>query len=390
MELIYKVHKTIQSKYYYCLGLLFLLLSNACLAQTVIIPPNTVISHSKTYDNVTLDMTNGSFIITNDATLTINNSIITGTISKKNPLLINVDKGALTLNNNQVNIKAVGISPHSTTQSLHYVMQLAMGRLSMNDNYFQVDKPFAVGLLITSASIPTSGISIVNNKIERFHGAIYLLGTDNAVISGNTLVKNTYGNLVVIGSNSKIVGNTVYFSGNNRLGNSIDVIDSNNILVSKNLILTPTCHGIYVFNSHDVVVDHNRIAGGITYAMNILSYPEKLSSNDYIADLVRDHKFKNLISKNITITNNFMSQNRYGIASSDVDGLIVQNNLFIQRFENNAARKFWTNNVTLLQHVTNLTWSNNQYKEAFTQEEDGDNSKSSNLVLFPQTGGITL
>jgi parallel beta-helix repeat protein len=390
MEFIHKIQKIIHIKYYYCLGLLMLLATNTCLAQTIVISPNTVISHSKTYNNVTLDMTNGSFIIKNEATLTINNSIINGNLSEGTPLLINVDKGTLNLSNNQVNIKSIGITPHPTTQSLQYVIQVAMGGLSMTGNSFQIDQPFTAGLVITTASIPTTGINITNNNFERFHGVVYLLGTDQATISGNTLVKNTYGNLVIIGSNSKIVNNTIYFSGNNRLGNSIDVIDSNDVIVSNNMIFTPTCHGIYVFNSRDITLDSNRISGGITYGMNILSYPETLTSDEYLTNLIRNHKFNNLISSNITVTNNYMSQNRYGIAVSDVDTLTVQNNIFIQRFEDNDARKFWTNNNALLQNVTNLTWLNNQYKEAFSQEENGNNSNSNSLVPFPQSGGVSF
>jgi parallel beta-helix repeat protein len=389
MEFTY-ILKNIKLKFSYYLGIILFLVSNVCLAQTIIIPPNTVISHSKSYNNVTLDLTNGSFIITNNATLTISNSIVNGNLSKNSPLLINVDKGNLSLSNNQFDIKSVDIAPHQTTQSLHYVIQIGMGGLNMTGNRFQIDEPFTAGLLITTSTLPTANINIVNNKFERFHGVLYLISTDNALISGNTFFKNSYGNLVVIGSNSKIIGNTIYFSGSNRLGNAIDVIDSNNILVSKNLILTPTCHGIYVFNSTDVVVDLNRISGGITYAMNILSNPETLTPSEYVKEIIRNHKMKNLISSNITITNNYMSQNRYGIAASDVNGLTVQNNIFIQRIEDNNARKFWTDNNVLLQNVTSLIWTNNLYKEAFTQAVGDNNSKSFSFVTFPQAGGVSL
>ena len=68
----------------------------------------------------------------------------------------------------------------------------------------------------------------------------------------------------------------------------------------------------------------------------------------------------------------------------------VTNNYFSQRFEDAASRKFWTDNTNLLINVTNLTWTHNFYKEAFTQEEGGDNSKSLNFIAFPQTGGISL
>ncbi len=383
---------------YYFIGLLLLLVSHVSFAQPIVIPPNTVISHSKTYDNVTLDMTNGSFIIKNNATLTINNSIINGNLSKKNPILITVENGNLQVANSQAIIKAIDVTPHPLTQSLYYMIQVAMGGLTMTGNSFQIDQPFAAGLLITTSSIPTSGFKILNNKFERFHGVLYLISTDNALVSKNTFMKNTYGNMVIIGSNSQITQNTIYFSGNNRLGNSIDVIDSNNINVSQNLLFTPTCHGIYVFNSTNVVVDSNRVSGGITYAVNVFTHPETLAGNqkltsddsDYLKSIMGTYKMKNVTSANITITNNYMSQNRYGIAASDVSGLNISNNISIQRFVDNDARQFWTNNNILLQNVTGLTWSNNLYKEAFTQEEGGDNSKSLSFIAFPQTGGVSL
>lgn len=374
----------------YLVGTSLVLVASGSMAQKVIIAPNTVISHSKTYNNDTLDMTHGSFIIKNNATLTISNSTVVGTVSDTNPLLINVENGNLNLNNNQVNISAVNIAPHPTTQSLQYFIQMGTGGLKVTNNTMKIDKPFTAGLLITTSTIPTSGIQVTNNNIQGFHGAVYLLGTDNALISGNTLNKNTYGNLVVIGSNSKITGNTIYFSGSNRLGDSIDVIDSNNVEISKNLILTPTCHAIYVFNSQNVTVDSNRITGGITYAMNLLTNPETLEAKDYVTSLIGNYQPKTLGSSNISVTNNFITQNRYGIAATDVDGLNVQNNTFIQRFEDNASRTFWTNNNNISQNVTNVTWINNQYKEAYTQVEGGDNSKTGVLVTFPQSGGVSL
>lgn len=374
------------------LRVLFLfLLASTSFAYTIIVQPNTVISHSTKYNNVTLDMTKGSFIVEDNASLTITNSVVHGTLSVKNPVLFNVDQGSLYFRNNQVYIESHGVEAHPTTQALQYVIQLAMAtNFELSGNSFEIDKPFTSGVLVTTASIPTSGIKIQNNKFNGFHGVLYLVGTDKALISGNRLVRNTYGNIVVIGSHSSIIGNTIEFAGNNRLGNSIDVIDSNDIEVSKNILLTPTCHGIYVFNSRNVLVDDNRIFGGITYALNVLTYPEKLISQDqeYLKGLLGNYHLKNMLSSNVTISNNFISQNRYGLAANDVDGLHVHHNMFIQRFEDNETRKFWTNNSILLQNVTNLNWENNLYKEAYSQAEEGDNSKTFIAIPFPKTGGV--
>lgn len=397
MKFLSNIRIKIQASFIlYCLGVF--ILCGASYAQKIIIHPNTVISFPKTYDNVTLDMSNGSFIIRNHATLTIKNSVVSGTLSSANPVLISVEDGNLNLSNNQVNITTVGIDPHPLTQSLQYVIQMGLGNLNLSGNSFGIDTPFAAGLLITTSTIPTTGFQITKNKFEKFHGVLYLIASDSTLVSDNIFKNNTYGNIVNIGNNNKIIRNTIYFSGSNRLGNSIDVIDSDNVTISANILLTPTCHGIYVINSHDLAIDNNRIYGGITHGMTILTYPETSASlpgsegihQEYITNLLASHKMRNSISSNISITNNFMSQNRYGVAALDVDGLNIQENYFIQRFEDNASRQFWTNNNILLKNVTHLTWANNRYKEAYSQSMHGDNSHSSVIVPFPQSGGVSF
>jgi parallel beta-helix repeat protein len=386
-----------QSVFFYLIGLLMLLVSSVSFAtQPIVIAPNTIVSYPKTYDNVTLDMSNGSFIIKNNATLTIKNSIINGTLSKANPNLINVENGQLSIINSQANIKSVNIAPHPETQSLINMILVGTGKLTLDNNKFKIDQAYTAGFLITTSNIPTSDIKITNNYFEKFHGVLYLIGTDGALVSNNMFMNNSYGNIVLIGNNSKITQNTVYFSGGNRLGDGIDVIDSTNIIVSNNYLFTPTCRGIYVFNSRDVMVANNRISGGITYAMIVITYPEKFSldksfeSPNYLKEVLAQHEMKNVKSANITIINNYMAQNRFGIAASDTDGLLIKNNIFIQRFEDNDARQFWTNNSILIKNVTGLVWNGNLYKEAYTQEENGDNSNSSKFVTFPATGGVTL
>ena len=383
MESILKV-------FYSCLSLILLAMVNTCFAETIIVPQNTVISEDKTYSNVTLDLSNGSFLIKNNATLTIKKSVITGTLSEANPVLFNVDSGNLHLSGNTVTVSTKGIAPHPKTQSLQHAIQLGLGKVRLRKNHFTIDLAFTAGLFITSSSIPTTGLEITNNIFENFHGVLYLIASDDALISDNSFLRNSYGHIVTIGDNNQIIHNTISFSGNDHLGNSIDVIDSSNTLISKNILLTPTCHGIYILNSNHLTIDSNRIYGGITYAMNIITYPEVSPPNPYLKHILAAHKMQNSISNTIQVTNNFMSQNRFGIAASDVDNLVIDKNTFIQRFNDKDARKFWTDNKVLLTNISHLTWTNNLYKEAFTQDMSGSNSQSMNLIPFPITGGVVL
>ena len=391
MEILLKLGKSLKARaLHYCLGLILMLVGNACFAETIIIPKNTIISEDKTYSNVNLDMTAGSFLVRNNATLTIRKCTVHGTLSESNPVLINVDSGNLKLNENTVTINTVGLTAHPKTQALQHAIQVAMGKVKMHKNTFSIDKSYTAGLLITTASIPTTDFEITKNTFKNFHGVLYLIASDNALIADNNFLKNSYGHIVSIGKNIKIVRNTIAFAGNDRLGNSIDVIDSDHVTIAKNLLLTPTCHGIYILNSRNLTIDSNRIYGGITYAITLLSYPEVTPPNPYFKELLAGYKMKNTLSGNISITNNFMSQNRFGIAATDVDGLVVDNNVFIQKFTDAATRKFWTDNKVLLNNVTNLTWTNNVYKEAFSQSVPGDNSLSFQFVPFPITGGVVL
>lgn len=378
---------------YFLIGLCCLMFGSSAFATaTIIIAPNTVISSPVTYNNVTLDMSNGSFIIRNDATLTVRNSKIKGTLSKDNPILISIEKGNINLVNNIVDIKTVGLDQHPMSQSLQYVIQTAFANVTLTDNKFTIDNPFTAGLLITSANFATNGFQILRNSFERFHGVLYLVSSNSAVVADNTFLRNTYGHIVNIGDNNQILHNKIFYSGNNRLGNAVDIINSNNTIISRNEIYTPTCHAIYLINSHEVSIDRNRIVGGITYAVNLLSFPEgvvKGNVDEYLKDYIGiNKKAANLNSSNISIVSNYMGQNRFGLAATDIDNLLVRDNMFIQRFKDADARAFWTDNNILFKNVTNLTWVNNYYKEAYSQTVNGDNSHSETIIPFPETGGI--
>ncbi len=385
MKLMHKIFRLYQHNFFKIGGaiLLTLLASNSFASPTVVIHKNTVISTPVTYDNVNLDMTDGSFIVKTNGVLTIKNSTIDGKLSKEIPILITVDNGKLILDRNKINITTSKLPQHPFTQSLEYVINITLGSLNINKNDIKIDHLFTAGFLITTSSIPTTGFKITRNRFEHFHGVLYLIASDKSLVEHNKLIRNSYGQIVIIGNDSKIIKNKIYFPGNDHLGNAIDIIDSSNIEIRENVLFTPTCHGIYVINSRNLEIDENTITGGITHAMNIYTYPETVDKiDDYIVTLASTHKFKNLQSKNIRVTENYMSQNRYGLAVSDMDDLIVKGNYFSQRFKDAEQRKFWTNNDILLKNVTNLIWIDNIYKEAFTQDIDGDNSIALKFVAL--------
>lgn len=345
----------------------------------VVIGPNTIINTSTTYSNTTLDLTNGSFVVTNNATLTIDNCTIIGTLSSANPTLITVAQGNIVLTSNIVQVSAVGIVQHPLTESIYYALRLNQAQATLTGNNFTIDQPFSAGLLITSVTTPTNNINITNNTIANFHGVFYLLNSANTIIDSNLFKLNSYGNIVLVGDNSTINNNKIIFAGRDRLGNAMDIIDSTDVNITNNVLFTSTCRGIYVVLSQNVLIDSNSITGGITYAMILLSTSIATDKDNYAVNLIKKlgrKNLKNTGTQNITVTNNVMSQNRYGIAATDVDHLTVEGNYFSQRFNDNKSRMFWTNNAVLFKNVTNLIWTDNVYKEAFTQVNGGDNSMS--------------
>lgn len=359
--------------------------------STIIIGSNTIISVDTTYSSDTLDLSNGNFIVVNNATLTIQSCTINGILSNTNPTLISVVLGTLNMDNNIVSIKANGLFPHPDTQSLEYVIRLEQAKVNLDSNSFSIEPSFTAGLLISDVGQITDGIMITNNTFLNFHGVLYLLNSNNTFIADNLFKLNSYGNMVLVGNNCTINNNKILFAGIDHIGNGIDIIDSSNVKITNNVIFTPTCRGIFVVNSNNVVIDSNSTTGGITYAIILVSDIE-LSEKDNYSRQILDKLGKKPIQQgthDITISNNVMSQNRYGLAATDVEILNVNNNYFSQRFEDAASRQFWTNNATLLVNVTGLVWTNNVYKEAFTQVNGGDNSMTQ-FVPFPETGGVVI
>lgn len=350
---------------------------------------NIIIDSTVVYNNANIDLTKDTITIKKGGLLKIKNSKIIGTLSEDHPFLIDVQDGSLVLLLNDIEINAPNIAPHDQEQSLQNAILLENAHLWMNKNNIIMKDPFRAGLLLSYSQFLTNDIIISDNYIEGFHGALYLLNSDNLLIQNNTLKLNSYGNIVISGKYARVIGNSIYLSGRDRLGNSIDLIGATDALLSGNVLFMPTCHGIYSLMSNNVTVEDNIIVGGITYAMTFLSNIEQVKDADLRSMIKLVNQKMVAESNDIVIQNNYMQQNRYGIQASDITNLTINNNLFSQHFDNADKRVFWTNNKNLLLNVTNLVWNNNLYKEAFTQDNNGSNAQT-NIVNYPEAGGVHL
>lgn len=359
--------------------------------MTIVVGADTIINVDTQYLSEDLDFTSGNFIIQGNATLSIINCNVIGVLSEANPTLIEVDLGKLVITSSNFNISSPSISPHPDTQSLQYVIRCENAEVQLSGNTFTSDNFFSVGFLLTSPTSVTDNITIANNNFYNFHGVLYLLNSNNVVVDGNLLKLCSYGNIVLIGSDNVINNNEILLSGRDETGNAMDILGSDNISITNNKIALSTCRGIFVVSSNNVTIDSNIITGGITYGIILLGS----SSSSFAAKSKHNYALKmtdeslSSPTNNITVTNNVLIQNRYGLSGDFVDTLDVENNYFSQRFEDAATRKFWTDNAVLLTNMTNLTWANNFYKEAFTQVNGGDNTMTQ-IVSFPVTGGVVL
>jgi hypothetical protein len=371
--------------------ILCLYCSHLCLANTIVIGSKTVIEKDTTYANVTLDLSHGSLIIKNNALLSIINSKIIGTISPDNPFLISSIKGNLALSNIKVNITTSNVTSNPYLPPLYYVLNINQGHVSISDSIFTTEQSYTIGLLITSTT-PTSNFVFKNNRLSNLHGGLLLRQSSHGLIANNRFTNVSSSNIFLIESNDILVkNNSILFSGNNNIGDGIDIFDSNNIKLSENKIFSGSCYSVVIIRSKNMLIDNNRIIGGVTYAIYIADTVNfSRFHGRFISRLTNSNLVKHGMNENITVVRNYLAQNRYGLAANNVDGLYVNNNVFIQRFYDSKTRRFWTNNDILLKNIAHVIWENNIYKEAYTQDLEGNNQKSVKFILFPLHGGVIL
>lgn len=371
---------------FFWLVYVYLALTLPCLGQTLTVTGQRIIDKPTFYKDATLDLNGGSFLITNNATLELENTTLNGTISPLNPFLIKLTSGKLILKNSYFNVRVSGIPEKPHYPSIYYALMIQKGQVDLVGNSFTIDKPYTVGLLITS-NLPTSDFIIQHNRISLFHGAFFLIHSSHALISDNQFFKVSQSNILTKdGSNHVFKNNIMLLSADN----GMDILGSKDITLSDNHIFSSACYSLLILGSQALLIKNNYITGGKTYAIYIAT---SLGVNNvydtYFSKLFGDHStyFKN---SGITILHNYLAQNRYGLTADTVSGLEVRDNYFIQRFLNDKQRKFWTNNDILLKKIDHLTWSNNFYKEAFSQSMHAPVEDTLKLLEFPLHGGVSL
>lgn len=372
---------------YICCAMLLLSFQASCYAA-VILHGNQVITTPTSYDNESIDLTDGRFTVNTGGFLTIKNSTVDITISPTNPFFITLNSGGINLKNSTINVKVSGIPQNSELKALYKLIDIAQGNVSITQNNATIDTPFTVSFLETQGIAATTGFIISQNNINMFHGGLYFSNANNATITDNSFMNVSFSNIYNDGNLNNYNGNSFVFPGNLKSGNAFDIVNSDGITISNNVISSGANFGISIMGGNNVIIDNNKITDSKSYAINIQS--SMLKKDKYLPQLVSSKKLRLLPNSNIVISNNYIAQNRFGLTGSTVDNLIVTNNTFIQRFTDSSIRQYWTNNDNLLSAITNLIWVNNTYKEAFTQNNEGDNTPSLQFVEFPAHGGVFI
>lgn len=367
-----------------------LMVSSVSFAAPIAIHGNHTITTPVVYQNAELDMTDGRFTIAPGGSLTIENSTINVTISPSNPYFTSLTSGSLNLKKNIFQVHVVGIAANPNVKSNYNLIPIKRGTINIASNEFSVDSEFTVGFLGTE-NFNTNGFMINSNTIRNFHGGIYLTNSHKADINFNTFENVSFANVYNMGNLNNIKGNTFSFPGNLKLGDAIDIVNSNAVDVADNVVSSGSNYGIYIAGGSNLIVENNKIMDNASYGIFIATPTLKeISKHKYLASLIGKLDTRTLANSEIWILNNYVSQNRFGLAGGVVDKLDVENNIFIQRFSDNFSRQFWTNNDNLLPLATQVTWLNNSYKEAFTQEVPGNNVEALQFVVFPAHGGVVL
>jgi len=372
------------------IGILSLITSSLASAQVINLKDSQIINTPTSYNYAVLNMTSG-FTIKKGGVLDIENSTINVTISPTNPFFIYMQTGALILKNDVINVTAENINIDHKDQSLYQLLKIDKGLLTADNNQFTVNQPFTVGFLTTNQNFTTTGFNISNNSINNFHGGLYLFNSNQAEVDNNFFANVSLSNVFDMGTMSNYKGNIFEFPGNLSTGNAFDLVDSNNLTISDNIIESSSSFGILITGCQDLKIDNNKMTDGLSYGIYIQTANNNAIKKDKVlASLAANHKLQMMDNSNITISNNYFGQNRYGIAGGVVDNLKVTNNTFIQKFSDSASRQFWTNNDILLPSATNIKWTGNLYKEAFTQEVPGNNDIAKQFVVFPATDGVAM
>ena len=215
----------------FMMGFLLALISSLSFAQTIVVTGSRVIDKPTKFENVTLDLSKGNFIIKQNGVLEIDNSVVNVSISADNNFFSSLNNGHLVLKNNVFNVKASGIAPNATAPAAYQLIQVNQGTLNLTSNQFTIDTAYTVGFLTTNPSFTTDGFKINQNSFRNFHGGLYLYNSNDADVNDNTFDNVSFANVLNVGNMGNYQRNIFTFPGNLNSGDAFDIVNSNGVTV---------------------------------------------------------------------------------------------------------------------------------------------------------------
>jgi len=181
--------------------------------------------------------------------------------------------GELLFQDNDVTILEQPWRDDHVAAGLFFLRTEAGDSAVIDGNTITAKSKYAAGFLWVSGIEDTGGVSVTNNQIWGAHAGIYMIGSDGAVIAGNTLTKVSFGNIVThLADNLLIERNRIIFHGDGTSGDGLTIVGGSDILIRRNLITLGTCYGIQILPAegermHGIAIRNNTISDGITTAL---------------------------------------------------------------------------------------------------------------------------
>ena len=231
------------------------------------------------------------------------------------------------------------------------------------------------GLILSADNIEIREFSITNSESQNGY-AINLLGVDNCVIQDNLIENNLVG-ISVIGYSS---GNSILENILNQNNRSVELINSNNNIITKNNITGALVSGISLDGSSGNIISKNNISDLVNGIGSLMLWQ---SSNNTI--------FRNLLfggnlflmvncSQN-TFSENFVMDSNYGVLVGDSSNNIFYKNYFINIKENPVSDQANTTDF-FSDNIWDNGFEGNYWSDYVGEDHDNDNIGDSVFFLY--------
>ena len=233
------------------------------------------------------------------------------------------------------------------------------------------------GLILSADNIEIREFSITNSESQNGY-AINLLGVDNCVIQDNLIENNLVG-ISVIGYSS---GNSILENILNQNNRSVELINSNNNIITKNNITGALVSGISLDGSSGNIISKNNISDLVNGIGSLMLWQS--SNNTVFRNLLfGGNLFLMVNCSQNTFSENFVMDSNYGVLVGDSSNNIFYKNYFINIKENPVNDQanipdFFSDNIR------DNGFEGNYWSDYDGEDHDNDNIGDSVFFLYEE------